>query len=180
MAVLRREVDRMQVMLEEFLNFSRPLVPLALEEADVAGPGARRGRAARGQRPRARGAALGPDEDAPPVRVRCDPRKVKQVLINLVQNALEASPPGGEVSVAVTAGAPPSTAVEHADGARGGWRRRSEVREGARVRVLDRGPGVDPALGEAVFQRGRHHQAAPAAASASPSPAPWPGSTAAS
>ncbi len=54
------------------------------------------------------------------------------MLINLVQNAIEASPRGAEVSLEATA-AP--------DG-------------GARVRVLDRGPGVDPALGDLVWQPG--------------------------
>jgi signal transduction histidine kinase len=48
---------------------------------------------------------------------------VKQVLINLVQNALDASAPGGTVEVEVAAAAPEG---------------------GARIRVLDRGRGLDP------------------------------------
>jgi signal transduction histidine kinase len=54
------------------------------------------------------------------------------VLINLVQNALDASAAGAEVAVA--SARPP-----------GG---------GAELRVLDRGHGVDPGLGEAVFSPG--------------------------
>jgi signal transduction histidine kinase len=66
------------------------------------------------------------------VSTRCDPRKVKQVLINLVQNALDASAPGAEVRLVAE---------------------RTET-GGALVRVLDRGSGVDPNLGERVFAPG--------------------------
>ncbi len=130
LGVLRREVDRMQSILDEFLNFSRPLVPLALGDCDVAAlchevVALHEGMA----RERAVHLAVA-EGDA--VTARCDPRKVKQVLINLVQNALDASAPGGEVGIA----------AEPADAG------------GALVRVLDRGRGIDPHLGEKVFSPG--------------------------
>lgn len=131
LAVLRREVDRMQSILDEFLNFSRPLVPLAVGESDVGALCAEVAALHEGMA-RERGVEIAVRGDAGPVR--CDPRKVKQVLINLVQNALDASPRGAVVEVEAAAGA---------NGA-----------GGAVVRVLDRGPGVDPGLAEAVFTPG--------------------------
>jgi signal transduction histidine kinase len=128
LAVLRGEVDRMQSVLDDFLNFSRPLVPLALGETDVAALCREVAALHEGMaRDRAVQIAVRGDD----VRVRCDPRKVKQVLINLVQNALDASPAGARVDVEA-----------EADG------------RCARVRVLDRGRGLDPGLAEAVFSPG--------------------------
>jgi len=122
-------VDRMQSVLDEFLNFSRPLVPLALGDSDV---GALCRDVAALHEGMARERAVEISVRADPLPVRCDPRKAKQVLINLVQNALDASPPG--------------TAVEiEAERTAGG---------GARVRVLDRGRGVAPGLEREVFSPG--------------------------
>lgn len=127
MQVLRREVDRMQSILEEFLNFSRPLIPLNQREVElrelvdhvvdlhegIAGE--------RRVDLRARGRA----------RVSCDPRKVEQILINVVQNALEVAPGGTVVELEIVA-----------------------EPEQVAVHVRDSGPGLDHALRERLFEPG--------------------------
>jgi two-component system sensor histidine kinase HydH len=128
MQVLRREVDRMQEILEEFLNFSRPLVPLDLRELElrelvdhvidlhegVAGE---------------RRVSLIAEGHA---RLRCDPRKIEQVLINLVQNALEVAPPGSSIELEL------------------------RVNEGVGVELAlrDAGPGLPDELRGRVFEAG--------------------------
>lgn len=129
LGVLRREVDRMQSILDEFLNFSRPLVPLALGTHDLAA-------LCREVEALHEGLALEREVRLEVggeghVAARCDPRKVKQVLINLVQNALDAAPAGSTVTLEAVG--------------QGG---------AAEARVLDRGPGLDAGLGGKVFEPG--------------------------
>jgi two-component system, NtrC family, sensor histidine kinase HydH len=130
LAVLRREVDRMQEILEGFLNFSRPLLPL--NEAHVPLDGLCRqvaelheGMAGE------RGVALRVME-GPPVEAWCDARKVRQVMIDVVQNALEAAPRGSTVELLA----------------------RVEAGGGGRVEVRDRGPGLAEEVRERVFEPG--------------------------
>jgi signal transduction histidine kinase len=129
LGVLRREVDRMQATLDEFLNFSRPLVPLALGDADVAAL-CREVAVLHEGMAQERGVSLAPPGER--VSARCDPRKVRQILINLLQNAIDASPRGATVELVAEA---------NGDG-------------GARLSVLDRGRGIEPGLGDAAFQPG--------------------------
>lgn len=101
LSVLRREVDRMQGILEEFLNFSRPLVPLALLETDLADL-CRDVALLHEATARERGVSVVVDADDR-ANVRCDPRKVKQILVNLIQNAIAASPDGAAITITARA-----------------------------------------------------------------------------
>ena len=97
MAVLITEVKRMGAILDEFLNFSRPVLGLAAREVDPQRLLAEVMQLHEGlARQRGVSLSLG-GAAAESGRIICDPRKVKQVLVNLVQNALDASPTGGVV-----------------------------------------------------------------------------------
>jgi signal transduction histidine kinase len=65
----------------------------------------------------------------PEVTVKADARKLKQVMINLVQNAIDVTASGGAVDVVV-----------------------GPERGGAKISVMDRGPGVKDL--EHVFEPG--------------------------
>jgi signal transduction histidine kinase len=95
--VVEREVTRMQEILQNYLSFTRPLqgvrprrvelAPLISDTLVVLS-----GRADdAGVRLYARGEAT----------LEADPRRLKEALLNLVANAIEATPPGGEVVVDV-------------------------------------------------------------------------------
>lgn len=126
--VMRREVDRMQTVLDEFLAYSRPLVPLDAQRLDLV-------EIAREVIAMHEGVAAERDVrlvvEGDPVFARCDPRKLRAVVVNLVQNALDASRPGSEVRIEVEART-----------------------DGVELRVLDRGAGIDPNVAARLFTVG--------------------------
>jgi two-component system sensor histidine kinase HydH len=126
--VLRNETLRMQRLLDEFLDFSRPFAPLSLDTADGLRIGEEVIDLFQGL---GRERQLSIRLSGAPVELRCDPRKIKQVLINLVQNAVEASADRGEISLEVE---PAATEV--------------------RIRVLDRGHGLADKVARRVFEAG--------------------------
>jgi signal transduction histidine kinase len=114
---LQSEIRRMQRLLDELLDFSRPLTPLVLESVDLRAllqevATLHEGLAAAKQIELV-------VEPTHPVVVRCDPRKVKQIVMNLTHNAIEASPRDETIALCL--------AVDE---------------ERAQVQVLDRGPGL--------------------------------------
>ena len=129
LTVLRREVDRMQSILDEFLNYSRPLLPLNLTNADLAAItrdvcGLHLGMTELRE--------VSIDFEAPDkLQVQCDPRKVRQILVNLFQNALDVTAAHGHVLIQVSA-----------------------LDDCAAVSINDTGAGLDPAIAERVFEAG--------------------------
>ncbi|HLL22971.1 MAG TPA: HAMP domain-containing sensor histidine kinase [Kofleriaceae bacterium] len=118
LAVVSSEISRMETILNEYLSFSRPLEDIRPEAIDLSAL-ARDvldildGRAVQA------GIALSLDGTAH--TVQGDPRRLKEALLNLASNALEATPSGGSVKVRIRSSA-----------------------QGVMMDVIDTGRGIPP------------------------------------
>lgn len=113
LAVLQGEIGRMEATLQSFLTFSRPVSPLCLETVNLSAlcasvlslhEGIAHGKGIP--------LSLAAAESVPAL---CDRRKVKEIIINLLQNALEASPRGASVELSVARMPDGETTVEIRD-----------------------------------------------------------------
>ncbi len=101
LAVVASEISRMETILNEYLSFSRPLEDLSPEPIDLSVLSRDVLDVLAGRADQA-GVVLSLDGGATPVHG--DPRRLKEALINLVANAIEATPNGGSVHLRVRAG----------------------------------------------------------------------------
>lgn len=125
-SVVVREVERLNHMVEEFLLYARPLPP-QWERLDFVAL-VRDVSALLQRDPKCAGhgvALRGPTELAG----EADPGQLRQVLWNLLRNAIEASPAGMPVEVRLT-----------------------EVKDSVVMEIIDRGPGVSPEIREHLFE----------------------------
>ncbi len=115
--VVQSEIKRLSSLVEDFLRFARPtdIHPQKVDLRQIAEHVLKLETPAAEQR----GAKLRVDIPAEPVEIKVDLDKIQQVIINLVNNALEAVGQGGEVELVV-----------RQDG------------DGARIEVNDDGPGI--------------------------------------
>jgi len=125
--ILSNEVRRLNRVVKTFLDFSRPvdvhfqdadLAALAKEVVDLMMPQARSARISL--------ALVAPLE---PAHLRADPDMIKQAILNLMTNAMEAMKDGGELRVQVGR---PEGAVS--------------------LEIADSGPGIPQQLRDKVFQ----------------------------
>lgn len=126
--VMLEEVRRMRRRVDELLNLSRPADELAFEQVDLQALVAE---AARAHESLAAEAGVGLEVETQALSLRGDPRKLRQVLDNLVQNSLEASPRGAGIWLQLQ--------VDGAD---------------AQLAVVDEGAGLSDALKGRLFKAG--------------------------
>jgi signal transduction histidine kinase len=96
LAVVASEISRMETILNEYLSFSRPLEDLRPEPLDVSAIARDVLDVLAGRADQA-GVTLTLDGNA--TAVHGDARRLKEALINLVANAIEATPNGGTVAL---------------------------------------------------------------------------------
>lgn len=112
LAILEKELARMQEILTRFVSVARPLDEMSLARVEL-GPLVSETLlllSAQATDARVRLLARG---DA---TVEADPRRLREALLNLVANALEATSPGGEVVVEIHASGGPAEIAVHDTG----------------------------------------------------------------
>jgi signal transduction histidine kinase len=115
LTVLAGEIERMERTLEEYLSFSRPLTELELRAVDLS---AIAGEALLLIQTRAAEAGIELSLSGSARPLTGDPRRLREALVNLLSNALEASAPGGRIEVRLAAG-PAGSTIEVVDHGRG-------------------------------------------------------------
>lgn len=143
LAIIEHEIRRMEQCIRMFLDFARPpdAEPRRVDLNEVVG----RALALMEGRSRRQNVAVTAHLSAQPIYLKIDPEQIHQVLINLLLNALDAMPRGGEVQVGVAVkgdGAPPA-GVAAGDGDKAGR---------VEVYVRDTGPGIAPGIRERLFE----------------------------
>jgi signal transduction histidine kinase len=115
LTVVASEISRMETILNEYLSFSRPLEDIRPEALDIAALSRDVMDVLAGRADQA-GVTLSLEGGA--TKTKGDPRRLKEALINLVANAIEATPTGGAVMLRVKNGGP-EVVVEVEDTGRG-------------------------------------------------------------
>jgi two-component system, NtrC family, sensor histidine kinase HydH len=129
--VLEEEIERLENLLQSFIDYARPpsLHPQTLD-ADAL---IRQAVDFAQRRAEQHGVRIRCQSSSGAVWMRADPQKLRQLLLNLLLNAIDAQPDGGEVTVRLQAVDPPQAGLTV-------------------IEVADRGPGLPPELGAQIFE----------------------------
>lgn len=122
----QRELDRLKGIVNQFLNFARPQPPkrIAIEPALLLHSVAR----LVSETAKMAGVEIRVEETASVPTICVDPEQIKQVLLNLAINAVQAMPSGGKVMLRTLADS-----------------------GNVRLEVQDEGVGIDPENAERIF-----------------------------
>jgi two-component system sensor histidine kinase HydH len=124
--IVLREVDRLETLLKEMLDFSRPMdLHLSVEDIKRLVESTLPLVEAEGER---RNVRIETGWGARVPSIRCDQERIRQALLNLLLNAIQASPDGERVEI-----------------------RARQAGARALIDVVDRGPGIPVELRENIF-----------------------------
>jgi signal transduction histidine kinase len=133
LSVIQDEIKRLERIVEDFLQFVHPSAPRVQTFSAATLFDQLKGLFG----PRLEAAGIRWQVEAPPeVAVRADPQQLKQVLINLIQNALENTASGGTITL--RAAACPA-------------RLPSAPAAGTVLEVADTGKGIPPSVAKRMF-----------------------------
>jgi two-component system, NtrC family, sensor histidine kinase HydH len=146
LTVMENEIRRMEQCIQVFLDFARPPTP-ERRETDLTSV-LRRALALVEGRARRQKVDIHVKIADGPLTVRIDPEQIHQVFVNLLLNALEALPQGGNIEIAIR-----MDSKMRSDGAAG------EVNGSApaafqrvSVQIRDNGPGIEPRVRKRLFE----------------------------
>lgn len=128
---IRREIARLDSIVEDLFRVTHPR-PLQKTPEDPRRI-VERAVQALGDLPRTADVKIGCHFIEDPPTVPVDPDQIQQVVLNLLKNAVEATPRGGQVDVHVYAGG-------------------EEERPHVVIQVMDSGPGIDPETLPQIFE----------------------------
>lgn len=138
-SLIVRESDRLSRLLSEFLDFARVRVS-RIQQVDAGGMVRGASELAGANPDRPQGVVVRVEEAPSAGAIDGDEDVLHRAVFNLVLNAVQASPPGGTVTVEVSpvaeADAPPGVRLT------GG---------GVAIRIADRGPGIPADVRERMF-----------------------------
>jgi signal transduction histidine kinase len=137
LAVLEYEITRLERFIQLFLDFARP--PQVEKRAFNVGEMLSRLVSLLAARAEQQGVRLEYRQPEQPVLIRADVGQIRQVVINLLLNALDATGQGGTILVEMAASGNPS----QEDGRQDRW---------LTLRVSDTGWGLPAGLGQRIFE----------------------------
>lgn len=141
-SILEQEIERLDVSIQTFLDYARPPRP---EKRSCIVQSLVRQTVSRVERRAAQtGVEIRDELPADPIEIEADPGQMKQVILNLLINALDASPSGGAVTLRCRL-----ASLENGQATDSNL---SHGRELVEIEIADGGVGLPADLGNRIFE----------------------------